>query len=325
MEVTLYAICKNEEKNIEKFLNNSKKFSHTIVVDTGSTDNTVKILEENGIEVHEFLQDEFNFAKARNYALSLVETDWAFSLDFNEDVEEFFPDGLDVLEKEFTKFNHLRFDELESGEVKQSKEVHTRFHRTKSYYWKNAVHEIPFFVPTPNYPEETSVNTTIKITKKIENNLSKELFYLEICEREFNKDPKLWYYCWFIFLHYFKTKNYKVALEWGQNFLNASKSYANSFRIDIFTMCSSIFFEVGDFQKSATYAIHAVSEAMAMSPDELTKAFSHLFEISVKIKEPNLIVFASGFSPGTQKSLERYSAIQYLHKTSMENLKGFVQ
>ena len=38
MDITLYAIARNEEKNIERFLENSKKFSHTIVVDTGSTD-----------------------------------------------------------------------------------------------------------------------------------------------------------------------------------------------------------------------------------------------------------------------------------------------
>ena len=49
MNITLYAICKNEEKNVEKFIENSKKFSHTVVVDTGSTDNTTQPLKEAGI------------------------------------------------------------------------------------------------------------------------------------------------------------------------------------------------------------------------------------------------------------------------------------
>jgi glycosyltransferase involved in cell wall biosynthesis len=81
MKVTLYAICKNEEKNINKFIENSKKFFHTIVVDTGSTDNTVQLLKDAGIEVYEHPQtrEEFDFSVARNQALSYVKTDWAFS------------------------------------------------------------------------------------------------------------------------------------------------------------------------------------------------------------------------------------------------------
>jgi glycosyltransferase involved in cell wall biosynthesis len=83
MNITLYAIAKNEEKNVEKFVKISKKFSHTVVVDTGSTDNTVQLLKDAGIEVYEHPQsrEEFDFAKARNQALSYVKTDWAFSLD----------------------------------------------------------------------------------------------------------------------------------------------------------------------------------------------------------------------------------------------------
>ena len=58
MNITLYAICKNEEKNVEKFIETSKKFSHTVVVDTGSTDNTVQLLKDAGIEVYEHSQTQ---------------------------------------------------------------------------------------------------------------------------------------------------------------------------------------------------------------------------------------------------------------------------
>ena len=98
MNITLYAICKNEEKNVKKFIDNSKKFSHTVVVDTGSTDNTTQLLKEAGIEVYEHPQtkEEFDFSVAKNTALSYVKTDWAFSLNFSEDVDDFFPEGLEV-------------------------------------------------------------------------------------------------------------------------------------------------------------------------------------------------------------------------------------
>lgn len=321
MEVTLYAICKNEEDNVEKFLKNTEKFSNVVVVDTGSTDNTVQLLKDAGITVYEHPQskEEFSFSDARNKAMSYVETDWAFSLDFNEDIEEFFPEGLGVIEKEFTCFKHLRFDDKD-GEVSQSNESHVRFHRTKNYIWIHAIHEYPTFIPTEDYLNESIVDTTIKITKKINNPLSKELFYLSICEREHEKNPTEWYYVWFIFNHYYNVKNFDKALEYGREFLNVSKPYFDTFRVSVFVRCSQILFTLNQVQQSANYAFHALSEAMNMGDPYLTQAFSHLIELSTKLNNPNITVFATGFSPETAKMSERHTAIDKLFLTNLDDV-----
>ena len=317
MKVTLYAIAKNEEKNIEKFLLNTKKFDDVIVVDTGSTDNTVQLLKDAGIKVYEHPQtrEEFDFSIARNQALSYVETDWAFALDFNEDVEEFSPEGFSVIADEFTTFRHLRFDDNGTGEPNQSYEVHTRFHRTKNYTWTNAVHEVPNFIPTEDYLNEVGVDTTIKITKKTSRTIDKELFYFSICEREHQKDPKNWYWIWFIFNHYFNVKNSQKALEYGQEFLNVSKPYFDSFRILAFIRCSQLLFGLGDAQKGANYAFHAVSESMNMGPEQMTQAFQYLLQLGIGMDNPNITIFASGFNPETASLPERIDAINKLHQS----------
>ena len=314
MKVTLYAIAKNEEKNIEKFLLNAKKFDDVVVVDTGSTDDTVQLLKDAGIKVYEHPQtrEEFDFSVARNQALSYVETDWALALDFNEDIDEFYPEGFGVIADEFTKFNHLRFDDKGDGEPVQSNEVHTRLHRTKNYTWINAVHESPMFLPTEDYSQEVSVDTTIKITKKINKTIDKELFYFNICNREYKKDPTNWYYIWFIFNHYLNVKNFQKALEFGQEFLNVSKAYFNTFRIPTFIRCSQVLFELGDTQKGANYAFHAVSEGMNFGGEILGNAFMHLLMVGKLLNNPNIIVFASGFSENTLNLDERKEAINLL-------------
>lgn len=316
MKVTLYAIAKNEEKNIEKFLKNAKKFDDVVVVDTGSTDNTVQLLKDAGIKVYEHPQtrEEFDFSVARNQALSYVETDWAFALDFNEDVDEFYPEGFAVIANEFTTFNHLRFDDNGTGEPVQSNEVHTRLHRTKNYTWANAVHEVPNFIPTEEYPNPVSVDTTIKITKKIHKSVDKELFYFSICEREHKKDPSNWYWIWFIFNHYFNVQNTEKALEYGQEFLNVSKPYFDSFRILAFIRCSQILLSIGDMQRGMNYAFHAVSEAMNIGGHHLTQAFSYFFEISKLTNNPDLIIFATAFNHDLRDSPERIAAIDKLSK-----------
>lgn len=314
MKVTLYAIAKNEEKNLERFLKNAEKFDEVVVVDTGSTDNTVQLLKDAGITVYEHPQsrEEFDFALARNTALSYVTTDWAFSLDFNEDVDEFISDGLDPIESEFTVFKHLRFDDNGEDEPKQSFEVHNRFHRTANYKWVNAVHEMPEFVSTEEHPKESSVDTTIKITKRLQKSLDKELFYLSICEREYQKDQSNEFYIWFIFNHYFSVNNFQKALEFGQEYLNNSKPYFNAFRSEVFMRCSMILLQMQEAQGAVNYSFHALSEAMNIGGEHLLRCFAHLLNVGVMLQEPNIITFASSVSEEFKNLPERKDAITKL-------------
>ncbi len=83
-KLTLSMIVKNEEKYLRECLNSVKDVVDEIVlVDTGSTDNTIKIAEEYDAKVYTF--DWVNdFSAARNYALGKSTGDWILYLDADE-------------------------------------------------------------------------------------------------------------------------------------------------------------------------------------------------------------------------------------------------
>ncbi|MDJ0716270.1 MAG: tetratricopeptide repeat protein [Prochloraceae cyanobacterium] len=83
-KLSLCAIVKNEAKSLPQCLESVKDVvDEMIVLDTGSTDNTVEIARELGAEVYHF-QWCNDFAIARNEALDRVRGEWVLVLDADE-------------------------------------------------------------------------------------------------------------------------------------------------------------------------------------------------------------------------------------------------
>lgn len=74
-KVCVYAICKNESKNVERWYNSMKEADEVVVLDTGSTDNTVQLLKKLGAKVYSKEYSVFRFDEARNDSLELVPSD----------------------------------------------------------------------------------------------------------------------------------------------------------------------------------------------------------------------------------------------------------
>lgn len=82
--LTVVVLTKNEEKNIVAVVQNAKKVAaEVLIVDSGSTDKTVQLAEENGAKVVYRAWDN-DFAAQRNFALQHVKTEWVLYLDADE-------------------------------------------------------------------------------------------------------------------------------------------------------------------------------------------------------------------------------------------------
>ena len=95
MKISSVYIVKNEEKNIEKSINSIKNIcEEIIIVDTGSTDNTIDICKNLGCKIYNY-KWENDFSKARNYAISLCSNEIIIFLD----ADEYFIKPLDIEDK----------------------------------------------------------------------------------------------------------------------------------------------------------------------------------------------------------------------------------
>lgn len=95
-DIYVVAICKNEEKNVDRFIKNVIQADKVIVLDTGSTDKTYDKLcsyqkEYKNLEVYQKFYKEFKFDEARNDALSYVDSKQRNNiLIVNIDFDEYF-------------------------------------------------------------------------------------------------------------------------------------------------------------------------------------------------------------------------------------------
>lgn len=253
--ICLYAISKNEEKNVDRFVEQAKHFDKIVVLDTGSTDNTVNLLREKGVEVHEKTYEEFDFSCARNDALSLLPDDckWALSLDFNEQLE-ITKDQINYL-KRVEKYDGFKVNCFDAN-VETYKERKLKIHRPEKYKWKYAVHEYLHEIG-----ECKLGHLDIRVTKLELKTPEKLEFYTSIAEREHEKNPDSSHYAWWAVTVYREEPyfNPEKLSYYSGKYLENTEAYKYNFRVYAFVYLSSL---VSERSIAIDYGIHALSEAI---------------------------------------------------------------
>ena len=146
-KVTVYAICKNEEQNILKWYNSMKEADEIVVLDTGSTDNTIKLIQKNcpKIKLYQDRISPWRFDVARNKCLSLIppSTDICVCTDidetFNQGWKKFL---LENWQEDTTRASYLYNWSFDSYNKPGTTFYLNKIHKREGYKWKYPVHEI---------------------------------------------------------------------------------------------------------------------------------------------------------------------------------------
>ncbi len=182
MKIAVYAIAKNEEQFVERFMNFCKDADCVIVGDTGSTDDTVNELRKLGATVHDICISPFRFDNARNAVLAMIprDVDVCISLDMDEilepgwraEVERLFEPGI-------TRLRYL-FD-YGYGIVFKHEKIHARH----GYQWHHPCHERP----EPYGIEEVWAETDMMLSRHLPDPAKSRGQYLELLELSVKEDP----------------------------------------------------------------------------------------------------------------------------------------
>jgi len=146
LKVVVYAICKNEEKFVDRWVDSMKEADEIIVLDTGSSDKTVEKLKEREVKVYEKIITPWRFDTARNESLSYVPLDTDICV--CTDLDEVFESGWrEKLEDAWKLNNPTRARYNYNWKLDESNNPLVSFwidkiHSRNGYHWKNPVHEV---------------------------------------------------------------------------------------------------------------------------------------------------------------------------------------
>jgi glycosyltransferase involved in cell wall biosynthesis len=144
LKVAVYTIALNEEKFVERWVNSVRDADYLVVGDTGSTDQTIQLLKDRNVQVHDIRVKPWRFDDARNAVLALIpaDTDVCLSMDMDELMA---PGWREALEKAWipgsTRLNYTYVSAFDQADNPLLTYNGNKCHARWGYRWQRPVHE----------------------------------------------------------------------------------------------------------------------------------------------------------------------------------------
>lgn len=220
MKTAIYAIAKNEQSHVERFMASCQDADLVLVGDTGSTDDTRQHLTRLGAEVVDLHVSPWRFDLPRNTVLSLLPADVDVCIAL--DLDEILVAGWrQLLEQRWQPEHHtrLRFRYVHSfrrdgspGTVGMKDFAHAR----NGYIWKHAVHEKLYRVA--DIPEQTLTLPEMCVEHR-QDPAKTRASYRPLLELECGSDTATPQHIFWLIREYVYAADWSKVLIWGEKFL----------------------------------------------------------------------------------------------------------
>ncbi len=260
-KVCVYAISKNEEKFVLRWFNSVCEADEIYVLDTGSTDNTVKLLKDLGVKVTTEEIKPWRFDVARNKSLNLVgdDTDICVCLDLDEVLEK---GWREKLEKNWgsgvtrARYNYnWSFDEYGKPSVNFYIE---KIHARHNYKWTHPVHEVLTYVGKDNEKFITIPDLTVNHYPDVSKPRSSYLPLLELSVEEDPQDDRNMHYLGREYMYYGK---WNECIDTLIKHLNLKSAVWKDERAASMRFISRAYINLGRYEEAKMWLTKAIDEA----------------------------------------------------------------
>lgn len=188
-KIVVYAISKNEEKFVDRWVDSMQEADEIYVLDTGSTDKTVSKLKKRKVNVKKKIIKPWRFDVARNESLKLVPSDADICV--CTDLDEVLENGWRKKLEEIWQDNITRLRYNYNWKLDENNKPIVNFYTDKihirdNYKWTHPVHE----VLTYTNGNEVFLTTDEITLNHYPDNTKSRSSYLPLLELSVKEDPE---------------------------------------------------------------------------------------------------------------------------------------
>lgn len=260
MKICVYAISKNEEKFVSRWVKSMKEADEIYVLDTGSTDNTVNKLQELNVNVTQKIITPWRFDIARNESLKLVpvDTDICVCTDLDEVFE---PGWRKKLEAQWTKdATRARYNYNWSLDKNNKPIVNfnvEKIHTRKNYKWIHPVHEVLTYTK-----ENEKIITINDITvNHYPDSTKSRSSYLPLLELSVQEDPEDDRNMHYLGREYMYNGKWNQAITTLKKHLSLKKATWKDERAASMRFISRCYKNLNNYPEARDYLNQAIKEA----------------------------------------------------------------
>ncbi|GHU61242.1 glycosyl transferase [Clostridia bacterium] len=262
--VCVYAITKNEEKFVDKWVDSMKEADMIVVTDTGSTDKTIKKLKKRGVIVHRAKVKPWRFDVARNISLSHVPNDVDIAVCTDLD-EVLLPGWRAALEEQWTPQMHMG-NYLYNWRLNPDGTPHTQFtyfkiHKKQDYTWVCPVHEYLKFTGTG--PENRVYIKGLTLNHYPDPAKSRSA-YLDLLEYAVETEPDNVRMKYYLGREYFYKRRWQECIEMSKTYLTLPGATWHEERSASMRYIAGSYAQLNNIRESYNWFHRAIAECPHM-------------------------------------------------------------
>lgn len=323
LKMCVYAICKNESKFVDRFMDSlENEIDKVYILDTGSTDNTIELFKKRGAIVHKRTYKTFHFDKARNDSLKFVpeDIDVCICLDLDDIIQ---PGFSEIIRKNWQKDTcQMKYEYLYTVDENNNPIItfyNDHIHSRHNFKWKYPIHEVLEYTGDNYHKIE---NDELKIIHKPDRNKSRA-FYLDLLEERVRDYPDDTRNTYLLAREYLNKGRYEDAIRICRQYLNIKNLRYRPERAKILYYLAKSYRLLKEYDKARIWANLSADElpqnrdiyVELMIIHYYTKDYDKAIEmgnkaLSIKTKNPGIINDSSSFD-GT---INDYLSLAYFYK-----------